>query len=71
MREWRDIHYQITSILEEQGIKNNTEIEQNKKTSKDSLFTEQYTAIHNAVLSGFLSNIAMKKEKFFYKAAKD
>ncbi|MDM8536729.1 ATP-dependent RNA helicase HrpA [Desulfobacterales bacterium HSG17] len=71
MREWRDIHYQIASILEEQGVKNFTEKKQEKKPLKDELFPQRYTAIHQAILSGFLSNIAIKKEKFFYKAAKD
>lgn len=71
MREWRDIHYQISSILEEQGVKNIIEKDQEQKVSDNGLFSPKYTAIHQAVLSGFLSNIAMKKEKFFYKAARD
>ncbi|MBW1643803.1 MAG: DUF3418 domain-containing protein, partial [Deltaproteobacteria bacterium] len=29
-----------------------------------------YSAVHKAILSGFLSNIAVKKEKYFFQAAK-
>jgi ATP-dependent helicase HrpA len=107
MREWRDIHYQISLILEEQGIVNVTSPspcpslkggeaktaafpsgegdmlhpppappsgkgspKKEAETDK-SPFRPRYTAIHQAILSGFLSNIAMKKEKFFYKGTQD
>jgi ATP-dependent helicase HrpA len=71
MREWRDIFQQIFLILEELQM---TE----KKVSTTSLlikneneFSPLYEAIHKSILSGFLSNIAAKKEKNVYKATKD
>lgn len=54
MREWRDIHEQICQVLaEESGF---------------SLNTQPATpeAIHRAILSGNLRNIAVKKEKNLY-----
>jgi ATP-dependent helicase HrpA len=37
----------------------------------DGAFHPLYAAIHRSILSGFLSNIALKKEKVFFRAAKD
>lgn len=57
MREWRDIHEQICLVLAEQdGFVQNTE-------------DPGYDAIHRAVVSGHLRNIAAKKEKNFYTGA--
>ncbi|MBN2515228.1 MAG: ATP-dependent RNA helicase HrpA [Deltaproteobacteria bacterium] len=62
MREWKDIYGQLSTILQEEGI-------QGKKTR--SLEGESlYTAIHKSILSGYLSNIAVKDEKNIYKKAK-
>jgi len=63
MSEWVYTHEQITSILKQQktafrGRKN--------EERADPL----YTRIHRAILSGFLSNIATKKEKNIYQAAR-
>ncbi|MDZ7697477.1 MAG: ATP-dependent RNA helicase HrpA [Deltaproteobacteria bacterium] len=63
MREWRDIHDQILSILKEQGMK------WNKARPKDA-GDEFYARIHRAVLSGYLSNMALRKERQFYTAAR-
>ena len=63
MQEWRDIHQQITSIPEEREIKTDT-----RAAGKDH--ESRYTGIHRSILSGYLSNIAMKKEKNIYLAAK-
>ena len=63
MREWHHIHEQISNILKSQGIRN--ENKQNRKNVKD-----RYAAIHQSVLSGYLSNIAVKKEKNIYLAAR-
>ncbi|MBN2655654.1 MAG: ATP-dependent RNA helicase HrpA [Spirochaetales bacterium] len=71
MREWRDIHKQITMILRENDfhIKN---VDFNRvKIDKTEEFTPEYTAVHKAVLSGLLSHLAQKKEKNFYKATKN
>ncbi|MFB3925610.1 MAG: ATP-dependent RNA helicase HrpA [Syntrophales bacterium] len=60
MREWVDVHEQITGILKEAGIMSDTG--ENPPAS--------YASIHKSILSGYLSNIALKKEKNFYTAAK-
>ena len=61
MREWVYTHEQITTILgaEKPGG-------EPQARSPESL----YDAIHRSVLSGFLSNIAVKKEKNIYQAAR-
>ena len=54
MREWRDIHEQISQVLaEEPGFAVNTQ-------------PAAPEAIHRAILSGNLRNIAVKKEKNLY-----
>jgi len=54
MREWRDIHEQISQVLaEEPGFAMNTQ-------------PAPAEAIHRAILSGNLRNIAVKKEKNLY-----
>ena len=63
MREWHHIHDQISNILKSQGIRNVNR--QNRDTAKD-----RYAAIHQSVLSGYLSNIAIKKDKNIYQAAR-
>ncbi|MBW1820435.1 MAG: ATP-dependent RNA helicase HrpA [Deltaproteobacteria bacterium] len=76
MREWRDIHSQISAILKENGLKEKDKkrvlkIAKNKKgKDRPEVFTPFYTAVHKAILSGFLSNIAVKKENNFFQAAK-
>ena len=50
MRDWVDIRRQIKNIVEENGIHS-----KNSKRDEEQL--------HKAILSGFLSNIAEKKEK--------
>ena len=69
MREWRDIHYQLAVILAEHDIREQASID---RASLDGApFTPFYTALHTSILSGFLSNIAVRKEKFIYQAARD
>jgi len=63
MREWKDIYGQLSAILEEEGIKG----KKTKSLEGESL----YTAIHKSILSGYLSNIAVKDDKKnIYKKAK-
>jgi len=62
MREWRDIHHQICEILAE-----NVPTHPGKQIMDAKL---RFTAIHKSILSGFLSNIAVRKEKNIFKAAK-
>ncbi len=71
MREWRDVHEQLRSILEESGMNGDSEIKPVETPLGEREFSPLYEAIHRSILSGFLSNIAQKKEKNFYKAAKD
>jgi len=71
MREWQDVHEQITAILNEAGIKAKMPASVKKAESGEEDFSEGYAAIHESILSGFLSNIAVKKEKNIYQAAKD
>jgi len=76
MREWQDVHEQILNILEESRMDTRMETEMAARPHKeipvnpDDLFSNSYAAIHQSVLSGFLSNIAVKKEKNIYQAAK-
>jgi len=64
MREWRDIHAQIIEELKESEARN-------QETEAGSQKSEQPTAkIHRSVLSGFLSNIATKKDKNMFQATK-
>jgi len=62
MREWIDVHDQLKEILDEQGW--------DIKDNKDMNDKIHYDAIHKSILSGYLSNIASKKEKNIYSAAK-
>ncbi len=59
MREWRDIHHEIWDILEELGG-----FERNAEPAS-------YEALHRALLSGYLSHIARKKEKNIYLGSKN
>ena len=59
MREWQDIHDEIWDILEDfEGFARNRE-------------PAAYEALHRALLSGYLSHIARKKEKNIYLGTKD
>jgi len=62
MREWIDVYDQLNDILDEQDWK----IRKRNDTDQKTL----YEGIHKSILSGYLSNIATKKEKNMYAAAK-
>jgi ATP-dependent helicase HrpA len=62
MREWVDVYDQLKAILEEQGWKI-----RKRREADDNLL---YDGIHKSILSGYLSNIAMRKEKNIYAAAR-
>ena len=65
MREWRDVHDQIRLILNEQSG------QKSPRRQKAAVDAEKLTAgIHKSILSGYLSNIAVKQEKNFYTATK-
>ena len=85
MREWRDIHAQLSEVLKEYGLnETNKEVIESRikknalsreQTSKNTMsnteFNDLYTAVHKSLLSGLLSNIAMKKEKNIFQATKE
>jgi ATP-dependent helicase HrpA len=85
MREWRDIHSQILAILKEHGMWNaasgpegltpRREVKKRMTELTESgnlkISETQYEKIHKTVLSGFLSNIAMQKQKNIFQAGKD
>ena len=57
IREWRDIHEQITMIMkDEKGFHFNTD-------------KPSYEALHRSILAGNLRNIALKKSKNIYQGA--
>ena len=62
MREWQDIYRQLKLLLEEKGYKVKA------YSGNEENF---YPAIHKSILSGFLSHIALKKEKVFYRATRN
>ena len=62
MREWRDIHDQILTILAEQKFLPKGEATPRKEGG------ELYGALHRSILSGYLGHIAVKKEKNLYTA---
>ncbi len=80
MREWNDIHTQLSDILNENGILNShaelgyhgdlTQVTGTPKQPQNAVFGVLYTAIHKSILSGFLSNIAFKKEQSIFKGTK-
>ena len=78
MREWCDIHAQISGVLKEyviDDIKNQAkDAGIVKSTSSQTPVIQDsplYAAIHKSILSGFLSNIAVKKEKNIFQATKE
>lgn len=76
MREWRDVHRQIKEILRESRFERKKARAPKQgqagkhRTDRKALFGERYAAIHKSALSGFLSNIAVQKEKNIFQAAK-
>lgn len=63
LREWLFVHEQILEILKEQKIK----IYPAKPPHET---TNHYTAIHQSILSGFISHLAVQKEKKLYQVAR-
>ncbi|MGD9160251.1 MAG: ATP-dependent RNA helicase HrpA [Desulfobacteraceae bacterium] len=63
MREWAYTYDQIMTIIKEQKIYINTPPDKSNSEMR-------YAGIHRAILSGFLSNIAVLKEKNMYRATR-
>ena len=57
MREWRDIHWQLCDAVDDRQAQPAPKVE------------DHYAAVHRAVLSGLLGQIAQRQEKNTYKAA--
>lgn len=63
MREWEQVHDQILAICEEQKIPFG-------RRERIGISDSLYAGIHKSILSGYLSNIAVLKERNMYTAAK-
>ncbi|MFH2058230.1 MAG: ATP-dependent RNA helicase HrpA [Pseudomonadota bacterium] len=75
MREWNDIHVQIKKALIDHGIDGSKTLEvqtgtKGMKAKEFEIGGPLYIALHQALLSGYLANIAHKKEKNNFTAAK-
>ncbi|MFH2097928.1 MAG: ATP-dependent RNA helicase HrpA, partial [Pseudomonadota bacterium] len=62
MREWRDVYQQIRNILTEESA--------GEIPPPGPVDPGPYPALHRAVLAGYLSNVALVKEKNLYLAAR-
>ncbi len=68
MREWQDIYRQIIGVLADHDIR----IKKPSRPPSEDECTPQnswYAAVHQSILCGFLSNIALRKEKQMYQAS--
>ncbi|RPI77401.1 MAG: ATP-dependent RNA helicase HrpA, partial [Desulfobacteraceae bacterium] len=63
MREWIYIHEQIMHILKEQHL------DAGQRKTRE-ITPALYAGVHRSILSGFLNNIALKKEKNLFQATK-
>jgi ATP-dependent helicase HrpA len=70
MREWQDIYRQLSLILKDNRLTTAT-AEPAKRFPTRQRYRHLYTAIHRSILSGFLSHIAQKVDKQYFKAAGD
>jgi len=66
MKEWRDVHGQLREIVEEEAPAHGGRARAKAPGGDPRAW---YGRIHRSVLSGYLSNIAVKKEKNTYNAA--
>ncbi len=75
MREWRDVHAQLTEVVQERGEKKTSSALQGVKDNDaraTAFGTPPYRAIHRAILSGLLGNIAhLDEQQGGYKATHD
>ncbi len=75
LREWQDIHRQITRMLSDHDIVQKQPLpatvgSQGLKSGEFELGGPLYIAIHKSLLHGYLAGIAHKKEKNIFMAAK-
>ncbi len=78
MREWRDIYHQIVTILQQHReyrlALDSSSAQTSLETAAFSELTPDdppYEAIHKSIVSGYLSNIAQKKENKLFLAARN
>lgn len=62
MREWQDIYEQLGNIVAEHV---------SETTAKTDIPKDRYAAVHKAVLSGYLSHIAVREERNRYRGARN
>jgi ATP-dependent helicase HrpA len=67
MREWQDVYDQILDVLADNAIRPSRPLPETLATGDPA--DSGYAALHLSILSGFLSNIACKKEKQIFQAA--
>ena len=58
MKEWRDIYKQLHTLVTETGWRENTE-------------PAEYSQLHKAILSGLISNIGFKSDKYEYQGQRN
>ena len=64
MREWHDVHVQLKSLVRELGWKLNDSPHLNHKNHDIvEIEADHYAAIHQALLTGLLGNVAFKGDK--------
>lgn len=81
LREWQDVHRQLLEMVAQYGLKagqrrlgpfdrslSATDEASRKVTPEDAL-SQDYASVHRAILSGLLSNIALRGEPNEYTAA--
>jgi ATP-dependent RNA helicase HrpA len=67
MREWQDVYRQLLNVLAEHDI--HPQSKSRPPEQNADLVHSWYAALHQSILSGFLSNIAVKKEHSIFQAA--
>jgi len=70
MREWMDIHRQLTLIMEENGFRPRRHRVE-PSLDAQGRFSPRYSMIHRSLLSGFLSHIARLEGQGVYEATRN
>ncbi|MEW5734171.1 MAG: ATP-dependent RNA helicase HrpA [Thermodesulfobacteriota bacterium] len=65
VREWREVLSQIRSILHEEGF-----LGEEPFSALDLMDADLYASLHRSICSGYLSQVALQKEKNVYTAAR-
>jgi ATP-dependent helicase HrpA len=69
MKEWRDIYIQLKEMLDDFNMTDGNKAAEEKDARR--IFSPLYEAVHKSILCGFLSNIAVKKEKNLFSGTRD